>query len=70
MSSKPILLVLGHHDKTVRNRKDQFKAFSSQFDVRVNEDFSREVFARALKEKKFPTFVDEADLGMGISSLL
>jgi len=52
MSSKPILLMLGDPNHTVRWRLPEFQEFSSRFDVKTNEDLTRESFAKALKEKK------------------
>jgi len=51
--SKPILLVLGDHKKTIRNRVSEFETFSSKFEVKVNQDLTRAAFEKALKEKKY-----------------
>ena len=55
MTSKPTLLILGDPKKTIRWRTSQFKTFSSNFKVKVNEDLTRESFVKALQTKKFNT---------------
>jgi len=44
--------MLGDPNHTVRWRLPEFQEFSSKFEVKTNEDLTRESFAKALKEKK------------------
>jgi len=53
MTSKSTLLILGDPKKTVRWRTSQFETFSSNFNIKVNEDLTRESFTKALQTKKF-----------------
>jgi hypothetical protein len=59
MTLKPILLLLGDPKETVRWQVTQFEKFISSFDVKVNEDLTRESFARALRENKYPALFEK-----------
>jgi lactate dehydrogenase-like 2-hydroxyacid dehydrogenase len=56
MTTKPIILFLGDPKDTIRWRTSQFKTFSSNFTIKVNEDTTRSSFTKALQEKKYPKF--------------
>jgi hypothetical protein len=55
MSSKPVLLFLGDPKRTVRWRVSEFEKFTSNFEIKVNEDLDRESLKQALRAKKYPS---------------
>jgi hypothetical protein len=67
MASKPTILILGDPKKTIRHQTDKFNSLSSNFNIKVNEDLTRDSFTQALKTKKYlslvQTFFGHLDLG-------
>jgi len=59
-SSKPVLLLLGDPNHTIRWRVAEFEKFSSNFEIKVNEDLTRESFQHALRTKKYTLLGENA----------